>query len=181
MHIDTVRGQLWVWKCTLQSAKVKMFDEQSIRTCFNVTCSHLDGSDGSYATILTTYLGSSFFIPDTIAVRILCDWSTRCSGSWQKNGKWLTVIHNVLTTRNISQPLFCYVKESSKQTFQHCSLLTPVKPSEYTTTASRQDMQTNDKLSQGDGSFVHLYVYSSQNGNYFFLNYEHRPAIFPVS
>jgi len=38
-----------------------------------VACSRLDASGGICATILTTYLGSSFFIPDTIAVRILCD------------------------------------------------------------------------------------------------------------
>ena len=31
--------------------------------------------------IAKTYFGSSFLIPDTIAVRILCDCSTKCSGS----------------------------------------------------------------------------------------------------
>ena len=69
-------------------------------------------------TILTTYLGSSFFIPDTIAVRILCDCSTKCSGSWQKNRKCPLVIQKDSTNRNIPQPLFAIAKKLQSKHFK---------------------------------------------------------------
>ena len=42
-----------------------------------------------------TYLGSSFLIPDTIAVRILCDWSTKCSGSYKKQSENNDVLNHL--------------------------------------------------------------------------------------
>ena len=69
-------------------------------------------------TVLTTYLGSSFFIPDTIAVRILCDCSTKCSGSWQKNRKCPLVIQKDSTNRNIPQPLFAIAKKLQSKHFK---------------------------------------------------------------